>query len=228
MRMFRIVGIVAAALAGTALAASGASANLLINGSFESPTISFPFYENYGPTNLGNYGGTSFPGWTVTVNNVDIVSQVSGWPAGAADGVQYLDLVGYGSTGGIAQSFATAIGQTYNLSFEYANNPGASSAAALVAVLGAPGISSVFSHSISTTNDLGWTTFTGSFVANSTTSLLAFTNTVGGGNAGVLLDAVNVTAAVPEPATWAMMILGFVGVGFVAYRRRNQKPLAAV
>jgi hypothetical protein len=26
--------------------------------------------------------------------------------------------------------------------------------------------------------------------------------------------------AVPEPSTWAMMILGFVGLGFVAYRRK--------
>jgi len=30
------------------------------------------------------------------------------------------------------------------------------------------------------------------------------------------------TSAVPEPSTWAMMILGFCGVAFVAYRRRNQ------
>jgi hypothetical protein len=29
-------------------------------------------------------------------------------------------------------------------------------------------------------------------------------------------------AAVPEPSTWAMMILGFFGIGFMAYRRRNQ------
>jgi hypothetical protein len=27
--------------------------------------------------------------------------------------------------------------------------------------------------------------------------------------------------AVPEPSTWAMMILGFAGVGFMGYRRRN-------
>lgn len=27
------------------------------------------------------------------------------------------------------------------------------------------------------------------------------------------------TAAVPEPSTWAMMILGFVGLGFLGYRR---------
>ncbi len=29
-------------------------------------------------------------------------------------------------------------------------------------------------------------------------------------------------SAVPEPSTWAMMILGFAGVGFMAYRRRVQ------
>jgi hypothetical protein len=29
-------------------------------------------------------------------------------------------------------------------------------------------------------------------------------------------------AAVPEASTWAMMILGFMGVGFMAYRRRSQ------
>ena len=31
-------------------------------------------------------------------------------------------------------------------------------------------------------------------------------------------------SAVPEPSTWAMLLLGFAGVGFVAFRR---KPLAA-
>jgi hypothetical protein len=29
-------------------------------------------------------------------------------------------------------------------------------------------------------------------------------------------------SSVPEPSTWAMMILGFLGVGFVAYRRKAQ------
>lgn len=32
----------------------------------------------------------------------------------------------------------------------------------------------------------------------------------------------DIAAAVPEPSTWAMMILGFAGVGVMAYRRRNQ------
>jgi hypothetical protein len=38
----------------------------------------------------------------------------------------------------------------------------------------------------------------------------------------VLVAAGALTAAVPEPSTWAMMILGFFGIGFLAYRRKNQ------
>jgi hypothetical protein len=33
--------------------------------------------------------------------------------------------------------------------------------------------------------------------------------------------------AVPEPSTWAMMILGFASVGFMAYRRRSKPALMA-
>ncbi|MGX4803391.1 PEP-CTERM sorting domain-containing protein [Bradyrhizobium guangdongense] len=33
--------------------------------------------------------------------------------------------------------------------------------------------------------------------------------------------------AVPEPSTWAMMILGFFGLGFLAYRRKEQASLTA-
>jgi hypothetical protein len=35
-------------------------------------------------------------------------------------------------------------------------------------------------------------------------------------------------AAVPEPSTWAMMILGFMGIGFLAYRRRGEGTLRVV
>ena len=32
-----------------------------------------------------------------------------------------------------------------------------------------------------------------------------------------------ITSGVPEPSTWAMMILGFFGVGFIAYRRKDKR-----
>jgi hypothetical protein len=36
-----------------------------------------------------------------------------------------------------------------------------------------------------------------------------------------------VGSAVPEPGTWAMMILGFAGIGFMAYRRKSKTALMA-
>ena len=38
-------------------------------------------------------------------------------------------------------------------------------------------------------------------------------------------DNISYTSAVPEPSTWAMMILGFAGVGFMAYRRKSRPAL---
>jgi hypothetical protein len=35
------------------------------------------------------------------------------------------------------------------------------------------------------------------------------------------------TTSVPEPSTWAMMLLGFAGIGFVAYRRKSKPALMA-
>jgi hypothetical protein len=34
-------------------------------------------------------------------------------------------------------------------------------------------------------------------------------------------------SAIPEPSTWAMMILGFCGIGYMTYRRRNQSAVLA-
>lgn len=41
---------------------------------------------------------------------------------------------------------------------------------------------------------------------------------------GLLDVSITLASAVPEPSTWAMMILGFVGIGFVSYRRRKFGP----
>jgi len=37
-----------------------------------------------------------------------------------------------------------------------------------------------------------------------------------------LTGTIAAVAPVPEPSTWAMMILGFMGVSFMAYRRKNK------
>jgi len=40
-------------------------------------------------------------------------------------------------------------------------------------------------------------------------------------------EAIVAVTGVPEPSTWAMMILGFAGVGFMAYRRKSKPALIA-
>jgi hypothetical protein len=42
----------------------------------------------------------------------------------------------------------------------------------------------------------------------------------GGNSPVVAYDTVSAVVAVPEPSTWAMLILGFCGIGLMAYRRQ--------
>jgi outer membrane lipase/esterase len=43
----------------------------------------------------------------------------------------------------------------------------------------------------------------------------------------VIADAFLVVAGIPEPSTWIMMFVGFAGVGFMAYRRKQPAALGA-
>ena len=47
------------------------------------------------------------------------------------------------------------------------------------------------------------------------------------GAIGQISATEHISAAVPEPATWAMMILGFAVLGALAYRRSRVKAVAA-
>jgi len=53
-----------------------------------------------------------------------------------------------------------------------------------------------------------------------------FTGKVGGTEYYAQFGTLTISA-VPEPSTWAMMILGFCGIGFLAYRRQKQVALSA-
>ncbi|MBC9878580.1 PEP-CTERM sorting domain-containing protein [Bradyrhizobium sp. INPA01-394B] len=56
----------------------------------------------------------------------------------------------------------------------------------------------------------------------------ASTGSYDGTNPSIAFNLVgDQVSAVPEPSTWAMMVIGFCGVGFMTYHRRRQAPLAA-
>ena len=44
---------------------------------------------------------------------------------------------------------------------------------------------------------------------------------------GSIVSTIDLAAGVPEPSTWAMMILGFLGFGWTAYRRNSKMALNA-
>ena len=218
-----LVAVAAVAL----LAPVSAQANLIQDGSFESPVISFAWYEDFG-ANTGdpNYGGATIPGWTITTNNVDIVSDLTSTPL-AADGNQYLDLVGTGSTGGIEQTFKTALGQTYTLSFDYGNNPWSTSTASALITILVGGLTDFVTHTTSTTSDINWTPFSVTFVGTGNPMTLSFLTTVGSNSGGVLLDNISVTAT-PLPAALPLFAGGLGIMGLIGRRRRNSKKQAAL
>ena len=75
----------------------------------------------------------------------------------------------------------------------------------------------------------GWQQYTFDWYsgANTTATLsLTDTNTSGGFNDFVLTD-ISMSGGVPEPSTWAMMMLGFMGLGLTAYRRATQRDREA-
>lgn len=192
--------------------ASLSAAESLTNGGFEAPVVGGPCCITSPPT--------AIPGWTATPD-VNVVAGTFSSSAGnlAKEGNQYLDLVGQAGGGSISQTFATVVGQVYNLNFWYSHNlfSGLGSASAR---LSAGSLSDSITHTGGTNANLAWQQYSNEFTAASTSTTLTFVNTIGGQNEGVLLDAVSVMA-VPEPATWAMLILGFGLVGG-ALRRRSQ------
>ena len=214
--MFRYVLAATAALT----ISCNASAQL-VNGGFEAPVVTDSCCITAPPS--------SIPGWTPSGGNVNVVNGNFGSTGGnlAFQGVQYLDLIGEGSTGSISQTFATITGQAYTLSFAYAHNlfGGTPSASALFSV---DGLAGLLFHNTGSTSNLDWLTFSGSFVADDASATLNFTNVTGGNNAGVLLDAVSVQAAVPEPGTWALMLLGFGMVGGATRMARRQRRMAVL
>ena len=71
-------------------------------------------------------------------------------------------------------------------------------------------------------------TYSISFRTNAATRFSAVIGTGGGDNIGPLVDNVTISAqAIPEPATWGLMILGFGTAGAMLRRRRSGALAAA-
>ena len=206
-----------------AAAAPAAAANLVVNGGFEASPAPSGGYSQY-------FGGNSFTGWTVTGNDVIVIDknyQESGLVFNPNGGNNAIDLTGAGNTGpadGITQTIATVAGRKYTLSFFVGNaspTGGNGTYYTLPSTLNLSINGGALLNFTNATNDnfaINWRAFTTTFVATGATTL-AFSNGTPAADNMLGLDDVTLTGAVPEPATWTMLIVGFGLVGYSARRR---------
>jgi hypothetical protein len=115
--------------------------------------------------------------------------------------------------------------EVFTLTFNQPTNPPGDTVHGLQLVLGG---GNALSTTIAGLNlgDFKWTLLPPNFGESYNSATGTWSNPED--NRSTLVLTADITAAVPEASTWAMMILGFAGVGFMAYRRRNQVALRLV
>ena len=219
--------LLALALAAT-LYATGAQASVPVTnliddiygtgtGSFELGTFTPIGTGNWSFQSLNN-GATTIQGWTVGGAGVDWLSTAY---YGASDGVHAVDLNWFtGGAGLVSITLPTVQGATYALSFGAAaisgsgnTNLGSVSAGSLADYFAPAFSDNFFSHVFYTQNY--------QFIANGSNTVLTIAaSTVAG--YGPVIDDVKVSfvsAPVPEPETYALMLAGLGLVGVTARRR---------
>ncbi len=134
------------------------------------------------------------------------------------DGLYAAQIAGYSyGPDTLTQTVTTTAGQSYSLSFWiYQQNMGPSTFLD-VTWDGA----TVFSKTWSGTGDAPYQNFVVS-VAGTGSDILQFSSANDPG--WTYID--NISVSVPEPSTWAMMTLGFAGLGFAGYRRAKSARAA--
>lgn len=222
----RISAIAMAAAAAFALAApASAAVNLVKNGSFESGKLEWTYTASGAdvgagqhPASIINYGpGAPYPsgafGEAIPMDN-----SVSSSPD--AVGSKALYFVADASTETLSQQVYLTPG-SYKIGFSaYVprngwNNSGNASLTAIIAGM------NLASFDVDHSTPQRWMNFSGvTNIATAGTYNTAFTYVSGARPAGdFVIDRVYVIA-VPEPATWGLMIVGFGAAGAILRRRR--------
>jgi hypothetical protein len=197
MKLKSILAGAAAAVLASTAALSAHAANLLTNGSFETGDL----------TGWSTVGDFSFSG----------VANGSFFGLNPADGDFQVYLGSVASTGGITQTFSDTAGQLLHVTGAYAGDGGPPSSLEIsfdgVDIINMnPGPSDNTYH-----------TFSADFVGTGSDTLTITSLQAPAYN---LVDNFSVTA-VPEPATWAMLLLGFGGLGAALRARRRASAMFA-
>lgn len=225
------------AVVAAAVAVPASAQNVVTDGSFENATYNGTdfdtFTSGYAAVDPSLQNGTSlYPEGAYTVGTSALLyhNLWAGFPA--YDGTRFL--IANGAPGNNVPVWSQTLngltaGQTYGFS-AYITNVCCNSSFAGgngTPVIVATSAGNVTLASGAAPNTAQWVRLTGTFVATGTSTALSIfnDNSVASGN-DFGLDAIDVHA-VPEPATWGMMIVGFAAAGAALRRRRVASPAFA-
>lgn len=189
-------------IAGLLLGASAAQAVTVFSDNFDADTNGL---------NAVSFVG----GWTVSDGTVDVIGAPPPFFDLIPGNGHYVDLDGSSSNAGeFSKALSLTGGVTYTASFQLAGSHRGDSNTVNV-WFG----STAATYTLASSDPLGTQTLMFTPGASGMFSL-TFAN-LGGDNVGALLDNVEVTA-IPEPSTYALMLAGLAGIGFVARRRQRR------
>ncbi|HJV62289.1 MAG TPA: PEP-CTERM sorting domain-containing protein [Albitalea sp.] len=195
--------LVLAALLATPL---WASANLVQNGSFEDNLQAAGTWNIY----------ANLAGWTGGQHGIELRDHVAG---DAYDGHNYVELDTTANSA-MSQSVATTLGAHYALSFAYSPRTGVPASSNGIEALWNGVSLGVFTGNGAPGGNV-WALHTLDVVGTAGSSLLSFRAVGSSDSLGGSLDAVSLTAAVPEPQTYALLLGGLAAMLFVVRRRRG-------
>ena len=213
-RSRRAIGSLAVsfAVAGVSLAATAAcaSANLIVDGGFETPVTTVGGFTLYDT-------GTSFSAWNVVgaSGNVAIINgqfTQNGFTFPAAEGAQWLDLTGLSSNSatGVAQTIATTPGTMYALSFDVGNiyDPSGvfgKTSTVSAQINGTQVLSATNSEGMGSTTQM-WKPFSTAFTATSSSTTVGFINEDPSTDNSNGLDAVSAHEIISAPDWFGWMV----------------------
>lgn len=231
MRLTKYRSRALAALVLATISASTASAQIILNGSFESDAVGTNVIATTSPNS------SVFSNWTVSTTSsstsfliVDTNSDFGSFPD-AVSGTRYLSIHGGQTTPGVGflyQDFVTTPGTTYVVGFNAGRGANAGGSLGIQAEAynvnaGSPtgGALGSVSSSSSVAGSRFYAPSTFNFTATGTTTRLVLSDISNSTDSvDVLLDNVTVTA-VPEPSSY-VALTSIVSLGFCALRRRNR------
>jgi hypothetical protein len=201
--------------------ASAVRADVIVNGSFETPYVGPG--SPYDPYDYNIYPNGGVPGWTSNNNETEIgyTPQEVGYPAYA--GIQSLEL--NGSTFDTISQTVTGLvpGQTYQLSWAYGVRADYGPQQANI-IFGGVTVATDSTAIYGLTP--GWFLNTADVTATATSEVLSFqavdTTVLGGSpGGGNEIDAVSLVP-VPEPTSLTMLATGALGLLGYGWRRRKR------